>query len=251
MEHLTTLAITDYEIDAQIPTLAKVIVSFTGKFTKDSLRTAMLAKFDNRVAPVEDSFREVRAGVGVGFLRANREVRMVDPKELRASYRAVGSSNIMMSEVDNSLWEVRDGKSGKYLARHGSDDLSELVHASVNRRPDIPGLRHLSLGSVARGEFASFVNKAGDMDHGFVLAANDEKVKVVSYTTQMPVIVPHAMVTALSRVPLPRSFCQKMATAGISREDKAQATEYWTQLYSYNPNYLKDVIDQVNEGTLA
>lgn len=251
MEHLNTLAITDYKIDPQVPTLAKVVVSYTGKFNKDSLRAAISAKFDNRVAAVEDSFREIRAGVGVGFLRANREVRAVDQTELRANYRSVGSSNIMMSEVDNSLWEVKEGKSGKYLARHGNEDLGELVNASVNRRPDIPGLRHVSMAKAARGEFASFVTKAGDMDYGFVVASNDEKAKIVSYTTQMPVVVDYEMVTSISRVPLPKSFTKQMATAGISREDKNQAVEYWKQLYGYNPAYLSDVIDQVNESTLA
>jgi hypothetical protein len=42
-----------------------------------------------------------------------------------------------------------------------------------------------------------------------------------------------------------------MVKAGISREDKKQAEEYWKQLYGYNPAYLSDVIDQVNEDTLA
>jgi hypothetical protein len=228
-----------------------VIVSYTGKFNKESLRSAICAKFDNRVAAVEDSFREIRAGVGVGFLRANREVRAVDQTELRANYRKVGASNIMMSEADNSLWEVKEGKSGKYLARHGNEDLGELVNAAVNRRPDIPGLRHVSMAKAARGEFASFVTKAGDMDYGFVVASNDQKAKIVSYTTQMPVIVDYEMVTSISRVPLPKSFTKQMATAGISREDKNQAIEYWKQLYGYNPAYLSDVIDQVNEGTLA
>lgn len=251
MEHLNTVAITDYQIDPQVPTVAKVIVSYTGKFNKETLRAAIREKFDNRVAAVEDSFREVRAGVGVGFLRANRELRMVDQTELRANYRPVGASNIMMSDADNSLWEVRDGKSGKYLARHGNEDLSELVNANVNRRPDVPGIRHMGIAKAARGEFASFVTKTGDMDHGFVIASNDEKVKVVSCTTSMPAVVNYEMVTAISRVPLPKSFTQQMMKAGISREDKSQAIEYWTKLYSYNPAYLSDVIDQVNNDTVA
>ena len=251
MEHINTVAITDYKIDPATPNIAQVVISYTGKFNKETLRASLREKFDNQVAPVEDSFHEIKAGVATGFLRANREVRMLDQQELRASYRKVGASNIMMSDADNSLWEIKEGKSGKYLARTGQEDLSELVHANVNRRTDIPGLRHLSTASVANNEFVSFVSKSGDLDHGFVMASNAEKMKVVSFATREEMIVPLEHVTAISRVPLPQSFVQKMATAGISREEKSTAKEYWKQLYEYAPNYLSDVLEQVDHDTVA
>jgi hypothetical protein len=244
MEHINTVAITDYKIDPASPNLAQVVISYTGKFNKETLRASLREKFDNRVAPVEDSFHEIKAGAAVGFLRANREVRMPDQQELRASYRKVGASNIMMSDADNSLWEVKEGKSGKYLARTGQEDLSELVQANVNRRTDIPGLRHLATASVANNEFVSFVSKSGDLDHGFVMATNKEntKVKLVSFATRTDTI---------ARIPLPQSFVQQMATAGISREEKSQASEYWKKLYDYAPNYLSDVLEQVDHDTVA
>jgi hypothetical protein len=253
MEHINTVAITDYKIDPQNPNIAQVVISYTGKFNKETLRASLREKFDNRVAPVEDSFHEIKAGAAVGFLRANREVRMPDQQELRASYRKVGASNIMMSDADNSLWEVKEGKSGKYLARTGQEDLSELVQASVNRRTDIPGLRHLATASVANNEFVSFVSKSGDLDHGFVMATNKEntKVKLVSFATRTDTIVNLENVTAIARIPLPQTFVQQMATAGISREDKSQASEYWKKLYDYAPNYLSDVLEQVDHDTVA
>ena len=253
MEHINTVAITDYKIDPANPNLAQVVISYTGKFDKETLRASLREKFDNRVAPVEDSFHEIKAGAAVGFLRANREVRMPDTQELRASYRKVGASNIMMSDADNSLWEVKEGKSGKYLARTGQEDLSELVQANVNRRTDIPGLRHLATASVANNEFVSFVSKSGDLDHGFVMATNKEntKIKLVSFASRTDTIVPLENVTAISRVPLPQSFVQQMATAGISREEKSQASDYWKKLYDYAPNYLSDVLDQVDHDTVC
>lgn len=251
MQHLNTVAITDYKIDPASPNLAQIVISYTGKFNKESLRASLREKFDNLAVPVEDSFHEIRAGVAMGFLRANREVRVLDAQELRASYRKVGASNIMMSDADNSLWEIKEGKSGKYLARTGQEDLSELVRANVNRRTDIPGLRHLATASVANNEFVSFVSKTGDLDHGFVMASNAEKMKVVSFATREEMIVPLEHVTSISRVPLPQTFVQQMATAGISREDKKQASEYWKKLYEYAPNYLSDVLDQVANSTVA
>jgi hypothetical protein len=249
MQNITnTVAITDYKM--QTPTLAKVIVSFTGKQTKDELRAALLDKFDGLAAPVDDSFRIVKAGVAVGFIRANKEVRVVNDKELRASYRVM-SSNIMMDNADKSLWEVREGKAGKFLARHGHEDLSELVNASTNRRQDIPAIRHIQIAKAAPGEFVSFVSKTGDMDHGFCVASSDKQVKVVSMTSRTAVVADYEVVTAISQVPIHKAFVKEMARAGVSRSDKDQQIEYWTKLYSWAPDYLEQRIQDVNEGTLA
>jgi hypothetical protein len=244
-----TISITDYEM--KTPTIAKVVISFTGQFNKEKVRASLLKMLDNRAAPVDNSFRQIKAGVAVGFLRANREVRVVDPKELRASYRVMGSSNIMMSEVDNSLWEVKTGKGGTFLARHGQEDLSDLVESSTQRRSDIPRIAQLSMARAVPGEFVAFTSKSGDMDYGFAVAANAEKVQVVSSTTSMAAVATYEMVSFIGRPPIPKSFAQEMQKAGISREDKTQAIEYWKKLYAYNPEYLRMVIDQVNEGTIA
>lgn len=244
----TTVAITDYKM--KNPTLAKVIVSFTGSQSKDELRAALLQKFEGLAAPVEDSFRIVKAGVAVGFVRANKEVRVVSDNEIRASYKVM-SSNIMMDNADKSLWEIREGKAGKFLARHGNEDLSELVNASTNRRQDIPAIRHIQIAKAARGEFVSFVSKSGDMDHGFCVASSDTQVKVVSTTTRMPTVVDYDTVTAISQVPIHKAFAKKMVEAGISRADKDKEIQYWTELYSWAPDYLQERVDQINEGTLA
>jgi hypothetical protein len=245
---MDTVSVTDFEMKS--PTLAKVIVSFTGRYNKESIRTALLEKLANLAAPVDNSFRLIKAGVAVGFLRANKEVRVIEPNELRANYRVM-SSNIMMDNSDKSLWAVKEGKSGKYLARHGNEDLSELINASINRRQDVPGLRHLSMAKAAAGEFVAFISKTGDMDYGFAVRANAEKVQVISHATHTPVVIDYSLVASISPVPVPREFAKQMKTAGISRADKQQANEYWRKLYSYDPAYMQDTIDQVNEDVVA
>lgn len=249
---METIAITDFEMKSE--TLAKVIVSFTGRFNKDSIRASLLSKLNGLAAPVENSFRMIKAhsagGVAVGFLRANKEVRVVEDNELRASYRVM-SSNIMMDNKDKSLWTVKEGRSGKYLARHGNEDLSELVNASVNRRSDVPGLRHLSMAKASAGEFVAFIDKTGDMDYGFAVRANADKVQILSHTTHTPTIVGYDMVASICHVPVPKEFARQMTKAGISRADKDQANEYWRKLYSYDPAYMQEVVDQVNEDTVA
>lgn len=243
---METVSITDYELVT--PTLARVVVSYTGAPTKDQITATLLDKFQRLAAPVDNSFQMVKAGVAVGFIRANKEVRVVDDKEIRASYKVM-SSNIMMDSRDKSLWEMKEGRGGKFLARHGQEDLSELVEANVYRRSDIPALRHISMASAVKGEFASYVSKTGDVDHGFVLATNADKVQIMSMSTQLPEVVGRECVTAIARVPVPKSFKQQMLKAGIDTADKSQAKEYWTKLYSYDPDYLADVKKQVEDTT--
>jgi hypothetical protein len=247
---MNTIAITDYEL--QSPTLARVVVSYTGHMTREQVRAALLEQFDNQVSPVENSFHVIKAhnngGAAVGFVRANKEVRVVEEKELRAGYRTM-ASNIMMDNKDRSLWEVRQGAGAKYLARHGQEDLSELVEAKVQRRQDVPGIRHIAMAQAVKGEFASFVSKTGDIDHGFVIAANKEKLQVVSMTHGLSEVVAMSMVTRLDRIGVPKAFHKEMVKANIGTEDKAEAKEYWTKLYSYDPDYLADVRQQVEDTT--
>lgn len=243
-----TVAITDFELKS--PTIAKVIISFTGRQTKDTIRAALLEKLDNQAAPVENSFRIVKAGIAVGFLRANTEVRVCDTKELRASYRVM-SSNIMMDNKDRSLWEVREGAGGKYLARHGNEDLSELIEAATKHRQDVPGLSKLSLAKAAKHEVVAFVSAAGDMDYGFAIATNDTKVRVVSSTTRTAVTVDYDMVTFMGQCPVPRSVNRKILEAGVSREDNKQQIEYYSKLFSYSPEYVKDFVAMIEQDTAA
>jgi hypothetical protein len=248
--NMNTIAITDYEMRS--PTLARVIVSYTGHMTREQIRANLLEQFNNQAAPVENSFHIIKAhnngGAAVGFIRANKEVRVVEEKELRAGYRAM-ASNIMMDNADRSLWEVRQGAGTKYLARHGQEDLSELVEAHLQRRQDIPALRHIAMAQAVKGEFASYVSKTGDIDHGFVLAANAEKVQVLSMTSNMPEVVVMANVTRLDRIGVPKEFHKQMVKANISTQDKSQAKAYWEKLYAYDPEYLSDIKTQVEDTT--
>lgn len=55
---MQTVSITDYDLVS--PKLARVVIAFTGKFNKETLRASLTEKFEAKAAPVEDSFREVR-----------------------------------------------------------------------------------------------------------------------------------------------------------------------------------------------
>ena len=243
-----TLSITDYELVAS--KVARVVVAFTGSHSKESFAEAISAKLQHLATPVENSFRMVKAGVMVGYVRANTAVRVVeDDKELRANYRVM-ASNILMDNADKSLWEVKTGAAGKYLARHGNEDLSELVEAAVNPISNVPRVHQLAIASVAKREFVAFASESGDMDYGFCTGVDNEgqRLRVVSASKGRAITIPQSVVASVVKVQLPKSTHKRILEAGISREDAKQENEYYTRLFSYAPDYLADIIRQV-EGT--
>lgn len=247
----SAVAITDYKM--QTAKLAKVVIAYTGKFNRKTLASALTDQLNQLATPVENSFRQVRAGVAVGFLRANKEVRIPqNEQEIRANYRVMSStSNILMDNRDRSLWEMREGKGGKFLARHGHEDLSELVEANTSRKMQhIPRLSQITTASAGNGEFAAFVSASGDMDYGFVTGTREDAIRVASATTHLDTVVPKSAVVSSILLNIDPQITKALMKAGLTRDQKTNAIDYWTKLYSYAPEYLKDVIQNVEEGTL-
>ncbi len=238
-----TVAITDYqEVAAKV---YKVIVAYTGNHNRQSISEAIGAQLGNLAAPVEGSFRTVKDNVAVGFIRANREIRAVDDVKQ--------SSNILMDNKDRTLWEVKETAGSKYLARHGVENLAELVQAALNPRSDVPQLAQLSMATAAPREFVAFASASGDMDYGYCVAANEAKgkIKVVSAHSGTAVVIPTSAVAGVYGIPIRASAHKKVVASGISREDKNQQIEYYTRLYGYDRAYLDEVIQDIEESAAA
>lgn len=248
--NVQTASITDFEVVAS--KLARVVVAFTGKQTSAELTESIAKQLKYMATPVENSFRMLRAGVAVGFVRANQELRPTTEKEVRASYQVV-ASNILMSNEDSTLWEVKNGASGMFLARKGQEDLGELVNAAVNRRPDIPRLNQVVSANVAAPrEFVAYASETGDMDYGFCIKASKdgERLKVVSSTTGRAEIIKSQQVASVlpaNAVAIPRATHNKVIASGVDRNADGNQTEYYTRLFSYDPAYLSEIKRIIDE----
>lgn len=245
-----TASITDYEMLG--PKLARVIVAFTGKQTADDLTETLAKQMRYMASPVEKSFRMLKAGVAIGYVRANQELRPTDEQEVRAKFKTM-ANNILMSNEDRTLWEVRNGAGGMFLARQGQEDLSELVNASVNRRQDVPKIHQVVSASVAQPrEFVAFASQSGDMDYGFCVQASKDgqRLKVVSYNSGQPETIMSKQVASVlprSALSIPREAHQRITAAGIDRNANGNQIEYYTRLFSYAPAYLQEVIRAVED----
>lgn len=253
---MNTISITDYSL--LTPTLAKVIVAWTGEARKDVLASMLTDDLKYLAQPVENSFRRIGKNAGVGFLRANREVRPFDesvgPNGIvasRARYKIM-SSNIMMDNKDRTLWELREGPGGsKFLARHGHENLAELVEAATNhRRQDVPRLSRVTIARAAQGEFAAFCGTDGNMDHGFVTRTAPSKTEVVSMTLHRTIVVPNTLIASLHQVKIDGEVHQGVLAALKDRAAANKAAEYWKELYGYDPSYAEKFVHYTNSDAV-
>ena len=241
-----TVALIDYEI--KNPRLAKVIISFTGDPSAEWMKAELSKKLDYLATPIAASFKKIQTGVAVGFVRANKAVRYVAQDEIKAGYRVM-SSNILMDNNDKSLWDVKEGQGGKYLARHGKEDLTALVASAVYRRTDKPALRQLTIAKASASEFVAFVDQEGDMDYGFAVGTSDEKVKVVSFNRRIPVTVGYDQVVSIQPITVAREIAKEVQAA-MTPAEKKDAISYYQKLYGYSPEYVREITDQINQGTV-
>lgn len=241
---MKTANITDYRLKTD--TLAKVIISYTGNFDSQELREFLAAKLDNKAVPVAASFKRVAPGVAVGFIRANKEIRTPSKSELSA-YRVV-ASNILMDNDDKSLWEVKSTATGKYLTRRGQEDLSMLLDATTQHRADVPALRHLAIAKAAKSEVVAFVDAEGDVDHGFALATDDEKVKVLSFSRRVPLTVDYDNVVSITPITIPAQL-NKVVAGSLTSEEKKSEKAYYERLFGFDPAYVRELARQIDQGT--
>lgn len=263
-DKICSVNITDHRMVS--PTLAKVVIAWTGNPTGNDVAEVLTASLDNMASPVEYSFRQLTDNSAVGFIRYQPTVQPWDESEIRASFKVMGShGNIMMDTRDRTLWEIKDdGLGNKFLARNGTENLAEMLEARVNKDVmSVPRLSRVVMARAVPGEFASFVNKYGDMDHGFVTHTKPEKFKVVSASTGEHVVVSNEHVVSLVQVPITQEHHKAVVAAVKGNEagkGAGDSVDYWRELYKLwegtgvndggaTKSYIDDIVHQVNSDT--
>lgn len=263
-DKICSVNITDHKMVS--PTLAKVVIAWTGNPMGNDVAEVLTAALDNMASPVEYSFRQLTDNSAVGFIRYQPLVQPWDENEVRASFKVMGShGNIMMDTRDRTLWEIKDdGLGNKFLARNGTENLAEMLEARVNKDVmSVPRLSRVVMARAVPGEFASFVNKFGDMDHGFVTHTKPEKCKVVSASTGEHVVVANEHIVSIVQVPVTQDHHKAVVAAVKGNESgkgDGESVDYWRELYKLwegtgvndsgaTKSYIDDIVHQVNSDT--
>lgn len=237
------------------PTLFKVAVTHTKNADSKFIASAVSKSLKNSAMLVEGSLHKANipgvSNVSIGYIKANREVRLPTELELKSSYKIL-SSNILMSKDDSTLWELKKNKNTTYLAKKGHDDLSELVNMVTASAHPVSGITSVVQASVIpeKYDFITFINSSGDIDHGFVLASNSEKTKVVAYNTLSATVVSNNAVLDSHECkidPLLAKTVKRKLEADTKDGSLNDMETYYRELYQYSPEYINEIIRQIDE----
>lgn len=233
--------------------LAKVMITTTGDVDAEQIAETICAKLEGQGALVEGSLVRVQASdIGnsyVAFVRSVSEVREVDSHELQASYHSVlaTNQNVLVSNEDQSVWELKTGSAGKYLVRHQEEDLSSLVASACNESELAPRLAKVSMKVPARESLVAYVTDTGNVDYGFVTKTSqaNQNVELISVEASVPRIVSTRTMLSAHDIDLDADV-YRLAAASLTEGDKDKMRTFYTALYSIAPDYLSELIDQIN-----
>lgn len=179
MKHLSPFSVSAATINEYrmvTPTLAKVTCTIVKSAGRDAVLSSITSALKHAGTPVASSFRKLDDTTVIGFVASSRETRPVESLASLAKDFRVLSSNMYLDNNDKTLWEMKEGASGKYLARNGVDNLESLVQASrVSPTGSTPRLNRVTMAAVERHDLVAFVSQGSwttDVDYGFCLATN-------------------------------------------------------------------------------
>lgn len=254
---ISTVALNDYKMVT--PVLARTVITWTGAPTAKDIHSTVSAGLKNRASLVESSFRQIAPNAAVGFIRHQPAIEPFDDRVVRAHFKVMGSSkNIMMDTRDRTLWQIKDGPGGKFLACTGQEQLAELIEAQVSGAGNGPALRRLQKLTASAGEFAAFVNASGDMDYGYVTRADDVKFEAFSVIARTCTTQKNEASVSFSQLPVMRRHHEAVVAALGSQGKNAEA--YYREMYKQwedtgvddggmSKSYLDKIIDQINSDS--
>lgn len=229
------------------PKVARVIATFVGEQTPEEATDRLTACLNGLASPIRSSFRWLEKNrSAIGFVSQVTPVRMYDEKTVTAKYQRI-NANLFMDPSDKSIWETKSGSGGQYLARKGEDNLAELIEAARSSpRGSVPRMMSVMAAAARPQQFVAFVDKDGSaVDYGFCLAPTDDGYNVLSYTTKQTASIERDGVIGVYSLDVPENIKSKVtASAGYQKD---ASTDYYKRLYSYAPEYLEQVIRQVEQ----
>lgn len=225
----------------------------------------------------------------VGFVALNQESKPYVEKEV--SRLRVLAKNMLMDETDDSLWDVRTTAGGdRMLCRQVKEDISELLVTASVHVHRAPRLEHIASVALA-GDIVSFVDpQTEEVRAGIVIASEEVVVDGPRPAQDMDVpegnelltvleipsniagkndsdekrgedapiadrieaklhtIDPSLIVTAAT---LKERFFSTEVAAPTNAQSKDALVKYYTEVYSYGPEFLKQLIQQIKDTNFA
>lgn len=268
MSKYQVVAVSDYQMLKD--NLARVIINCSSFMEKQDITSKLIARLSGKAQPILSSFQWINKEKtqAVGYVTSYREVKPVEATTM-AGFRCVEkASNLYMDEGDKSLWEMKEGASGQFLARRGVDDLSGLIeHCRVAPRAGQPRCSMIRASVATTTEKSTAREMVGfcwaskfsaGTDYGFVLsAAENGDLNVLSVASNTVETVPASQVFAtvdISDMPKPSKAQANTWLAAQGKETAAERTDkqlsiedYYRIAYAYNPDYVQKIMIQIQD----
>jgi hypothetical protein len=253
---INTATVNIHDYSMLTPTLAKVIVTYTGEsIAHETMRSQIAGLFKGYGSPVLSSFRKLdRIGTKnavIGFVKSVVEVRSLAEANTEGTKMRAIASNLLMDETDKSLWEIKTGSTGQYIARQGNDDFSGIVGLATARVKGVPMLSQVAIAATETQEFAAYVCPVSEeVNHGYVVASTNGSVSILPFGETESVQVAEAnLVEVVNLDGEDQNVLGRMSQTAAG--DKSAMIEYYKKAYSHSEDYIQKIIDQINQHSFA
>lgn len=239
------------------PKVARVIATFVGEQTPEEATERIMACLDGQATPIRSSFRWLEKNQSaIGFVTTVTPVRSYDENAVNSKYHRI-NANLFMDPSDETIWEVKPGSGGQYLARKGTDNLAELIEAArTSPRGSTPRMMSVMAAAARTSQFVAFVEPdANVVDYGFCVKSSTTTYQILSSTTQEVCEIPRDGVVGVYTLDIP-----DQVKAAISKNtdtkvkagftDAASAIEYYKKAYAYAPDYVESIIRQIEQQSV-
>jgi len=223
--------------------------------TPDEIRLAVSNAIPEGVSPVDGTFYPVDDATITGLIRRDTKVRALS--EDRKHYKEL-SSNVLMDDTDQSIWEIRALEGKSYLVRVEEESLDDIL-ASIPTTDDsgwnpkgASDLREAaSTMEIPDAEYP-LVNYYDPMQHAvrgaMLVKAGDGMASLYNWEEDATVEVPSALLVSLTSVtPKKTDLGQFTKPKEGTPTTNADLTEYYRKWFKYAPEYFEQMRQDVLE----
>jgi voltage-gated potassium channel Kch len=237
--------------------LAKVVVQLSTPCDRDEARAALNKALNGQASAVENTFLQVTSDAAIysGLVAHNPEVKEFT-KEAQASLEErkgalrVVAKNLLLDETDQSLWETRESAGGKFLVRTGKEDLSELLSSVAQLSPILETKEVMARthAAVPTRNYVQFIDRdTAELGYGYVVAATDKTVMVVTSATDEPLEVP--VVDVLQVADFEGEDSEHVPfEVPASSADSSKLRNYYQKVFKHAPFFLEKMNKVINDG---
>jgi hypothetical protein len=118
----------------------------------------------------------------------------------------------------------------------------------ASSRFDVPHVGKINSYSGSNSDYVAYVNsEKACLEYGFVVSASEDNSVVIPHGQTETVEVPNNLVVAKVAGVDSNDFLSKKLSVEANLKDPDKLKEYYTKLYSYDPEYLKLVEQTIDK----